>query len=652
MIDEFQDTSTVQWQNFRVLLLETMSHRDSENLIVGDVKQSIYRWRSGDWRLLNDIEQQFHQEMIHTESLKTNRRSERRIIDFNNAFFTEAARMEYEKLEQQPEADQLQRAYQDVEQLIPDGKPEAGYVHIELLPADDYQEQTLQRLADTIAGLISQGIPQTKMAILVRVNSYIPIIANYFAEHLPEVSIVSDEAFRLDASPSVNIIVQALRLLRNPDDQLARAFLKKSCGDISVLEQTPASQSLYETAEQLFAGLGLDRFDEQTAYVCAFFDQLRKYTAENAATIDEFLKLWESDICRKTIQSDVTDGVRIISIHKSKGLEFDYVLSPFCDWQMEKAGNVLWCYPDEQPFSDLPIAPIDYSKSGMVGTIYDDDYHHEHLQNVVDNLNLLYVDFTRARSGLFVFGRRGARNSRSEIIEQVLPALTLEGGELTAGDDASTPIVYEYGTLSAPAAVSQKKQPAGNDNPFLQPSVPYPVSIAAHEMKAVFKQSNQSRDFISGDDEQATTTSYIQLGNVLHRIFSTIRTSDDIGAALQQLEQEGVIYDDLITVERLRLMLRKRLEHPQVADWFSARWTLFNECTILSVDADGHVVERRPDRVMTDGSRWIVVDFKFGRPREEYHDQVREYMQLLGQMGHTCVEGYLWYVYSNKIEKV
>ncbi len=653
MIDEFQDTSTVQWQNFRVLLLETMSHRDSENLIVGDVKQSIYRWRSGDWRLLNDIEQQFSQEMIHTEPLKTNRRSERRIIAFNNAFFAEAARMEYEKLMEQPEADQLQRAYHDVEQLIPDGRPEAGFVHVALLPADNYQEQTLQRLADTVARLISDGIPQTKMAILVRVNSYIPIIANYFAEQLPEVSIVSDEAFRLDASPSVNIIVQALRLLRNPDDQLARAFLEKSCGDISVLGQIPAEESLYETVEQLFAGLHLDRFDEQSAYVCAFFDQLRKYTSENAATVDDFLKLWESDICHKTIQSDVTNGVRIISIHKSKGLEFDYVLSPFCDWQMEKAGNVLWCYPDEPPFSDLPIAPIDYSKSGMLGTIYDDDYHHEHLQNIVDNLNLLYVDFTRARRGLFVFGRRGARNSRSEIIEQVLPALTLEGGRLTADDDPSAPVVYEYGTLPppAPAGTTQQK-PAANDNPFLQPSAPCPVAIAAHPVKAVFRQSNQSRDFISGDDEQATAASYIQLGNVLHRIFSTIRTADDIDAALLQLEQEGIVYDDLITVGRLRLMLRKRLEHPQVADWFSARWTLFNECTILSVDADGHAVERRPDRVMTDGTQWIVVDFKFGRPRDEYHSQVREYMQLLGQMGHTNVRGYLWYVYSNKIESV
>ena len=652
MIDEFQDTSTIQWQNFRVLLLETMSHEDSENLIVGDVKQSIYRWRSGDWRLLNDIEQQFSREMIHTEALKTNRRSERRIIEFNNAFFTEAARMEYGKLEEQPGADQLRRAYQDVEQLIPDEKPEAGYVHIELLPADDYQEQTLQRLVDTISGLIAQGIPQSKMAILVRVNNYIPLIANYFAEHLPAVSIVSDEAFRLDASPSVNIIVQTLRLLRNPDDQLSRAFLEKSCGDLSVLSQIPADQSLYETVEQLFADLHLDRFPDQSAYVCAFFDQLRKYTAENAATIDEFLKLWESEICRKTIQSDVTDGVRIISIHKSKGLEFDYVLNPFCDWQLEKTGNVLWCYPDEPPFNELPIAPIDYSKGGMLGTIYEDDYHHEHLQNMVDNLNLLYVDFTRARRGLFVYGRRGAKNSRSEIIEQVLPALTLEGGELSANDDAATPIVYEYGSLTPPASDSPSKAAADDLNPFLIPAVPCPVTITAHPMKAVFRQSNQSRDFISGDDEQATATSYIQLGSVLHRIFSTIHTTDDINAALQQLEQEGVIYDDLITVERLRLMLRKRLENPQVAEWFSDRWTLYNECTILSTDADGHVVERRPDRVMTDGKEWIVVDFKFGHPLDEYRDQVQEYMQLLASMGHTNVQGYLWYVYSNKIEKV
>ena len=652
MIDEFQDTSTIQWQNFRVLLMETMSHTGSENLIVGDVKQSIYRWRSGDWRLLNDIDRQFAPEMIQTEPLKTNRRSERRVIEFNNAFFTEAARIEYEQLSDYPEAEQLRRAYQDVEQLIPDGKPEAGFVSIELLPADDYQEQTLSRLADIIPGLCAQGIPQSKIAILVRVNSHIPLIANYFAIHQPQISIVSDEAFRLDASMPVNIIVQTLRLLRNPADQLARAYLMKTSGDYLAQYNKDSFAKLttiplYELGERLFTDFHLDRFGEQSAYVCAFFDQLRNYTAENVATIDGFLRLWDDELCMKTIQSDHTEGVRIVSIHKSKGLEFDYVLCPFCDWQLEKTGNILWCHPSEEPFSQLPIAPIDYSQKGMTGTIYEAYYHHEHLQNVVDNLNLLYVAFTRARRNLYVIGRRNARNSRSEIIEQVLPAIA--GGTLSGLEDTEQPLVFEYGVQEA------YKAPETNGtlsmNPFLQPSEPMLVNITSYKGKVEFRQSNQSREFVNGDDEQGARQ-YIQLGSVLHRIFATIHTTADTPNALHLLEQEGILYDDELTLDRITRMIGKRLEHPQVADWFSDRWTLFNECTILCTDADGNVVQRRPDRVMTDGQEWIVVDFKFGHSRNEYHDQVREYMSLLSAMGHSHIRGYLWFVYSNQIVEV
>ena len=644
MIDEFQDTSTVQWQNFRVLLLETMSHQDSENLIVGDVKQSIYRWRSGDWRLLNDIEQQFSASQITTLPLKVNRRSERNVIEFNNAFFTEAARQEYELLRDQAEADQLRRAYAEVVQEIPEGKPATGFVHIELLPAEDYQEQTLSHIVNTVRQLRKCGIPQSKMAILVRVNSYIPLIANYCAANCPEVSIVSDEAFRLDASQPVNTIVNALRLIVHPDNQIARAFLEKTIGNTEWNVEN-GGFSLYELVERLFAQLHLDRFDDQSAYICAFFDLLRQYTTENVATIDDFLRKWDDEFAAKTIQSDLTDGIRIISIHKSKGLEFDHVILPFCDGQLEKTGNVLWCHPAEAPFSELPIAPIDYSQKGMTGTIYEADYHHEHLQNVVDNLNLLYVAFTRARSSLYAFGRRSAKNSRSEIIELTLPNIQ---GTLTGAEDVQVPLVYEYGCLS-PATTPQDK--AISKNVFLLPTTPVCVRVTTHDVKAEFRQSNQSRDFISGDDEQGET-SYIQLGSILHRVFSTIRTTADIDQALQQLEQEGILYDNQLTLDRITTMLRKRLEHPKVADWFSGHWALFNECTILSIDADGNVVERRPDRVMTNGQEWIVVDFKFGRPRDEYRDQVREYMQLLQSMGHQHIHGYLWFVYSNKIEEV
>jgi ATP-dependent exoDNAse (exonuclease V) beta subunit (contains helicase and exonuclease domains) len=156
MIDEFQDTSTVQWKNFRVLLQETMSHEGSQNLIVGDVKQSIYRWRSGDWRLLNDICCQFPDGTITEKPLDTNHRSSRRVVEFNNAFFREAARWEYEQLQDMPEAEQLRRAYTGVEQQIPPRRDNSGFVSIDLLPSADYQKATLNRLANAVCARLAK----------------------------------------------------------------------------------------------------------------------------------------------------------------------------------------------------------------------------------------------------------------------------------------------------------------------------------------------------------------------------------------------------------------------------------------------------------------------------------------------------------------
>jgi len=686
MIDEFQDTSTVQWQNFRVLLAEAMSHEGSSNLIVGDVKQSIYRWRSGDWRLLNDIEQQFNTQQIETLPLKTNYRSERGIITFNNAFFRQAADLEYATQRElgESEANQLQRAYADVEQLIPDKRQSGGYVDIRLLPgSDDYQDLTLQHIAQTIADLISQGIRQQQIAILVRANASIPHIAHYFMEQMPQVTIVSDEAFRLDASQAVCLLVNALRLLIHPDDLLTKAaivctyhcdvlgehdeenelLLSTTDLDSHLPEDYIAhfdqllSLPLYDLVERLYAIFGLETLDTQSAYVSAFYDRLSDYVNENATDISDFLREWDETLCSKTIQSDENEGVRIFSIHKSKGLEYDHVIIPFCDWTIERGGNILWCTPTEEPFSDLPIAPIDYSQKQMMGTIYEQDYLHEHLQNTVDNLNLLYVAFTRARKSLYVIGRRGGKNTRSALIEQCLPLIVnkLEGATLEGLEDEKGDLHFAYGRSPLPTPHSTlltPHSPTITTNPFLQPSEPINVAVRTFACKVNFQQSNRSRNFVEGDDEETQQRrQYIQTGSVLHEIFSTIRTAADIPDALQRLQFEGVLYDEHITTERITEMLKKRLEHPRVHGWFSDRWTLFNECTILSVE-DGQLHERRPDRVMTDGKEWIIVDFKFGAPHPEYHDQVREYMQLLASMGHQHISGYLWYVYSNRIEEV
>ena len=682
MIDEFQDTSTVQWQNFKVLLRECMSHGKSENLIVGDVKQSIYRWRSGDWRLLNDIAGEFPHadETMEVRNLEVNYRSQRNIVEFNNAFFTEAARQEYERQQADyPQgAGQLRNAYADVAQQVPAQRGNEGSVSITLLPQDDYQENTMDTLAGIVEQLTQQGVRAQQIAILVRSNRNIPLIAEYMATHLPHVRVVSDEAFRLDASVAVSLLIQALHLLTHPDDQLAKATVAKlyqrhvlGCTDAEnelfikdwsldgllpddYVQHTGEllQMPLYELVERLYAIFRLERLEEESAYLCAFYDQLSQFVQDKTADIDDFVDEWQENISAKTIQSDVSDGLRILSIHKSKGLEFDHVIIPFCDWRLEMP-DILWCQPKEPPFDALPLVPVEYGEKQMRGTIYEHDYREEHLQNTVDNLNLLYVAFTRAVCSLYVIGQRGTKSSRSTLIESVLPALQLEGGTLDGLEDDGAALTYTYGncTPGRTDKTNETNKPRHSANVFLRPVTPQPISMESFEPTMEFRQSNKSRDFIEGEDGQQEV-SYIKMGNVLHEIFSTIHTTADIAQALHRLQQDGVLYNDEVTVEKLTNMLRKRLEDKRVKDWFSERWMLYNECTILLTNEHGNIEERRPDRVMTDGKETHVVDFKFGRPKQQYHEQVREYMRLLQQMGMPQVKGWLWYVYSNNIEQV
>ena len=649
MIDEFQDTSTVQWENFRVLLNETMSR--GTNLIVGDVKQSIYRWRNSDWRLLNGIESLFHKDQIDVKDLDINYRSSRRVIDFNNRFFLTAKDIEYQHEQEinPEESPQLSDAYAKVEQKIPKDKPDEGLVRITLLPKEEYDDQMISQIIQTVDELRAQGISEKNICILVRANKHIPIIADAFMQQRSEVSIVSDEAFRLDASLAVCTLVQALHALIHPDDLLCEANLKKAYERINgiqdltfPLDQRLLTLPLMDMTERLFSVFHLEKLNDESAYVCAFYDHMSKFLQDTGSDIDAFLRCWNDTIHEKTIQSDLVNGIRLISIHKSKGLEFDNVIIPFCDWTMEmRMGNTIWCKPDEEPFSRLPLVPVDYS-SRLADSIYQKDYAHEHLQNCVDNLNLLYVAFTRASHNLFVIGKRDASNSRSTLIQEVLTEWKCDMGE------ASQPVVYEEGQL----LVRQEKEKKTTENKLLLPVSPIPVAIHSYTSKTTFKQSNKSRDFVQDDSNETDQTRYIKMGNVMHNLFSKIRTTADIPQVLRELELGGVLYDEDVSAESLRNMLQKRLSDKRVADWFSPRWTLFNECSIISINEEGELQERRPDRVMTDGQQMVVVDFKFGRPRDEYHMQVREYMELLRHMGYRQVSGYLWFVYSNKIEEV
>ena len=715
MIDEFQDTSVIQWKNFKVLLEETMSHGSDEenlkedgpirNLIVGDVKQSIYRWRSGDWRLLNGIENQFHKNMIEAKSLETNFRSERNIIEFNNAFFSVASSLEYNNLTRidNRKAEELRKAYEDVKQLIPENRKNIGRVEVRLLPKnEDYREETLAEIVARVSWLIELGAKEKDIAILVRGNKEIEEIGNYFMRYHPSMKLVSDEAFRLDASQAVNIIIDALHLIIHPDDRLAKASLvktyqklivgdEKSDTQILVAQEKKADTTLdwteqrslaekqkeenldrqlpeafihhldklkgmplVDLVEYIYELFELKKLEQQSAYVCAFYDALNDYQQEQTPDIDHFLREWENTIHEKTIQSDDVNGVRILTIHKSKGLEFDHVIVPFCDWDIT-GRDTLWCSPEEEPYSKMPLVPIDFSRPKMMGSVYEKDYVEESIQSVVDNMNLLYVAFTRAGKNLFVYGMRGDTDShRDFIIEEslecvrdMLPDSKLKGLE---GDAKEEVLAFSYG----PLAFSDEVDKENTENVFELPVKKRYVNIQSFKNIVDFRQSNKSTEFVESEDEEAIQRmNYIHEGNVMHTIFSTINTIDDVDRVLSEMETEGILYDDSIDPVKLRTDLKKKFDNPIVKDWFSGRWKLFNECTILHIDpVSNELVERRPDRVMTDGDELVVVDFKFGKMHPEYFDQVRMYMYLLQKMGHKNVKGYLWFVKNNKIEEV
>ena len=714
MIDEFQDTSTIQWKNFKVLLQETMSRQDAGNLIVGDVKQSIYRWRSGDWRLLNNIENEFtKQQRIKIESLFTNYRSDRNIIDFNNAFFTTISDKEYtvlreketslltvkeEKEEEKEEentqqlntaaseAKQLQKAYSDVVQQVPGKKGQTGYVRIHLLAStksshdneeESYQDKMMRMTLETIEELADKGVKYKNIAILVRSNKTIQNIADYLMSHSETpLPLVSDEAFRLDASQAVNILVMSLYCLTHPQDDIAKAAIKNFCtkyldeGSIAdtFFEQreTLLQKPLFDLVETLYDHFQLgknEKLKSQSAYVCAFYDKLNSYLSENSSDIENFLEEWNNNLHSKSIQSDKVDGIRLITIHKSKGLEFDNVIMPFCDWTLEK-GDTIWCTPTVEPYNELPLVPVDFSEKKMVGSIYEKDYRHEHLQNMVDNLNLLYVAFTRAGRNLFVYGKRGSALLRSNMIEESLSNtneklahLNEESGlqpqpqsyEGEGSDKKTEDIYFEYGTIDAEA---KEDEQTGGDNVFMNKPQDRAIHIETTSNLYNFQPSLQSEMFVKGEDMEEQQKFYIKMGSVLHELFSRIRTHKDVDFVLNQLELDGVLYDENITKEKIEQMLRKRLNSPLVSDWFSDKWKVMNESSILYIDEEGKVKKDRPDRVLLGDDEIIVIDFKFGKPKPEYHTQVKRYMEQMAAMGHRKVKGYLWYVYPNQVDEV
>ena len=661
MIDEFQDTSRLQWSNFKVLLSDILAGNHF-SMIVGDVKQSIYRWRNGDWRILNQVGNELN---AQEKSLEFNYRSEKKIVRFNTVFFTEAGRLLNDKFREELTAlndSPFSSVYKEenVNQKSLK-KTDLGYVSIDFLQDNEigkYKDAVLSALLEKLELLRIAGIRATDICILVRNNNQIKLIAEYFSSqkaYYPNLvagnylNVVSGEAFQLNSSLVVKIIIEALKTIAYPTNPVYRANLEYLLDSAHckshprfALDKNSRIMPLFELISYLFRFYDLETIEGQSAYLFFFFDAITDYLKDTSADIYSFLVYWEEELALKTIPAGGgIDGIRAMTIHKSKGLQFHTVLIPYCTWELNPQKNpIVWC-GRKKDFYELELLPVNYSDK-MKNTVFSEEYQYETSLSWLDNLNLLYVAFTRAEQNLIVFGKQKKTFSGLEHIKNVSDLLQWTIPSLE-GSWESDSLHYELGALTNKHDEKEKVE----DNLLKQTPPPLQVHFTSEPFptgKSIFKQSNKSRDFIRSDS--SSKEKYVERGNIMHALFAAIHTTDDIEKAVNRLVSEGLILP--AEKEDYVCNVRSCIRNSKTEDWFSGGYNVYPEFSILVKEKE-EITTKRPDRVLLSDNQTLVIDYKFGEFHRSHEKQVKEYVSLLQTMNYPNVEGYIWYVEKGEI---
>ena len=657
MIDEFQDTSTLQWNNFRPLLQETLS-QGKGNMLVGDVKQSIYRWRNSDWDLLNtqlknSEENKGIQPYIEDKNLDTNYRSCKNVILFNNTFFTLTAK-EISTFFTDEFKQKIETAYKDVIQKVGKSNETDGYVSVQFLE-DSSLEKTLAIMTKRISSLIKNGNSLSDIAILVRENKEATIVA----EHLLQegYKILSNEALKIKNSKSVQFIIAFLTYFISPNNLenkfllLQRYFLlieksekplfnaiqaitnNKEIKEITGLDSLEKG-SLFEQAENLIHHFKLiEKCPKEIAFIQAMQDVIFDYETKKGSDLSKFLTFWTE---AKNLNLNVpksADAIKILTIHASKGLELKNVIIPFFNWTLEpKANTRIWCSTQNlnSPFNKIPIVPMAYNTT-MNNSLFESDYQHEKMLSYIDALNVTYVAFTRACEELHIIAPiENNEKTLHSILRKIIERDNLKNDNVISFKQEMVKIEDGIFTLGSPMIKGREKEIPKNEN-----NLSYST-----QKKYEYNLTNKGEKWVVSQNKR-TKTNY---GILMHELLSKVKYEKDIDATINLFEKEGRITKD--EAAELKKKINNFIEKHNIHDWFSDKYKILNEIKILQKNDN-----IRLDRVLIKDKHAIVIDYKFGRKSDEYKEQVEKYMSKIEQMGYTT-EGYLCYIEEDSIEKV
>ena len=702
LIDEFQDTSGLQWTNFRPLV-ENSLNAGHRNLVVGDVKQSIYRWRGGDWQLLLEkIQHDVAEYQTEVRDLDRNYRSRRHIVDFNNALFARLSQLLHQSLTERingvevldeemrqfllSRAEIVRHAYTQAAQALPATYQKGwnGHVRIQLLEKDqltgeeetpwkDYVKEQLPTMVETLQ---DQGYALRDIAFLVRNKREGQEVAQTFMDYKhrgqarPDYryEVISPESLFLNASLTVSLLVDLLRFLDNPTDRLVRGSIVHKYRRLQQLPQDPATLHrvftaagdrqdqedeqatfyaelpsdfhsfqdylnklpLYELVENLVRIFDLGATGE-TVYVQAFQDAALTYARAEQGDLHSFLEWWDERGQETSVQvAEAVDAMRIMTIHKAKGLQFKVVILPFCTWNTDhhpSQTNILWARTLASPLQELGLMPMRYSQK-LTKTVFQQDYYEELIRVHIDNLNLLYVAFTRAEECLYA-STPPKKSKNGYALDSVANALCQSFTVPTStSDTVSLPDYFDPQRNVLEVGTPPPTEERRTVDPRTFSLVSYP-SVRWRDRLMVRPISHGYFNPTATDDSLT-----VNLATLLRELLVRTQHVHDLERHLQDLYYERGI--TLAEREHLQGHLRAALANDTLRSWYEPSGPVKIQRTLLT-GSHRYVC---PDRVMTEEARATVVHFGLADEQRVHARIIRQSSAVLQRLGYTPVDGF------------
>ena len=680
LMDEFQDTSKLQWAVIKKLLEDLLAGEEHTLLIVGDIKQAIYRWRNGDWEIMEGLTRDGGNDLTRGRinerftSLTKNFRSSEEVVKFNLSLFKylldnyptevqndpEEARLAKDIYNENFSLDQLAHYYQG-------NKKPGGYVQFSSFPRTvvaEGKEKMVMDMFQTMETLLDQGMQPTDMMVLARFGADAKFITDMFSHldtnqfpRLTKIHMVSENSFLLDASEEVKCVIAGLQVIHN-NDELAARYIEMVTQKPDIIGQirqqvnrrTPLYEAVCELIKLLFTDENGQYQGSQTAYINNFLDRTRAYVQAYGSHAEDFLDYWQDALHEKTIPVGSTDAIRIMTVHKSKGLQSQTLFVPFCTWEQDetKDSTPLWCQIAAELQVGDDFVPI-RAANEMAISAYSDRYEAEHRSARIDSLNMLYVALTRAEDNLYIYSDYqveddGTPKQCTHVGQYIMDFLAQSNDYIC---DEGTYRTNTQPVIKQPkGAVSTSKA----DKPFSFEGTPSETAeLWANSDQVRFIQSQEGAMYTECGDAAYRMMARMDEGTLCHEIFANIHSADELDRVLDEFETRGEIRDKEQR-EELKALISSAWEgNEQMRSWFVDPWELKLEEAIYIAEH-----EIRPDRVMIDRNTndAIVLDYKFGHWENSYITQVQHYMAALRDLGHPHVEGYLWFARENRLVPV